>query len=181
MTLGGIGLALQPSRLRPRPSGGLRVFSEAEYATLVALAERACPSSGPGLPGPTELGVAAMADAMFATAEDDVKKGIKMALTIVESGLVGALFLERARPFTQLSPADQDRVLLAMRDSSVGVRRTLFRALTGLASSIYYGDPRVWPSLGYPGPPEPAALRAAYSENLVDWSALRPVGGRGGG
>ncbi|MBC7171092.1 MAG: hypothetical protein H5U40_01625, partial [Polyangiaceae bacterium] len=45
---------------------------------------------------------------------------------------------------------------------------------------IYYGDPRAWPSLGYPGPPSPEGLRAAYRENLVDWDALRPSAERQG-
>lgn len=181
VTLGGIGVAVQSSKLRPLPRGGLQMLSPEEYATLAAMADRLCPPRGPNLPSASDIDVAAMTDALFANAEDDVKKGVKLGLQIVESGLVGALFLERAKPFTQLSPEQQDRVLLLMRDSKVGVRRTLFRVFSSLTGSIYYGDPRTWASIGYPGPPDPAALRVAYSENLVDWNSLRPAGARSGG
>lgn len=181
VTLGGVGVALQPSKLRPLPRGGLKMLSPAEYATLAALAERLLPPRGPNRPGPNEIDVAGLADSLFANAEEDVKKGLKLGLRIVESGFVGALFFERARPFTQLSPEHQDRVLLLMRDSKVGIRRTLFRVFSSLTGSIYYGDPRIWASIGYPGPPDPVALRAAYAENLVDWNALRPEGARRGG
>jgi hypothetical protein len=180
-SLGGIGVALQPSRPRALPSAGLSVLSPAEYATLAAIAERACPAPREGVPGANELDVAAMADAMFANAEPDVREGLKLGLRIVESGLAGAVFFERVRPFTHLSGEERDRVLLAMRDSRVSVRRTLFRALTSLASSLYYGDPRTWPSIGYEGPPDPSALRAAYAENLVDLGALRAPAGQGAG
>ncbi len=181
VTLGGVGVALQSSRLRPLPRGGLKVLSPEEYATLAAIADRACPKGDLGLPSASELDVAAMADAMFARAEPDARQGLKLGLRIVESGLTGAVFFERVRPFTQLSGEEQDAVLLAMRESRVGLRRTLFGALTQLASSLYYGDPSVWASIGYPGPPDPAGLRAAYGENLVDLQALRASRGQGGG
>ncbi len=179
--LGGAGLALQSSKLRPLPRGGLATFSPEEYATLAAIAVHACPAPRAGVLGADAIGVAAEIDAMFANAEDDLKAGLKMGLRIVESGLAGAVFLERVKPFTQLSHEDQQRVLVAMRDSKVAVRRQLFRAFTGLASGVYYGDPRTWPSIGYPGPPDPAAFRAAYSANLVDLRALEAPRPRGEG
>jgi hypothetical protein len=180
VALGGLGVALQPSRLRDLPKSGLKVLSPEEYATMAAIAERTCPRNDPRFPSASEMGVAEIADAMFENAEHDVREGLKTGLRIVESGLAGAVFLERVRPFTQLSGEDQDRTLLAMRESRVGIRRTLYAALTSLTSSIYYGDPRSWPIIGYPGPPSPEALRAAYRENLVDWDALRPSRGRQG-
>jgi hypothetical protein len=180
VALGGVGVALQPSRLRDLPKSGLRVLSPEEYATLAAIAERTCPRRDASFPSASELDVAAIADAMFENAETDVREGLKTGLRIVESGLAGAVFFERVRPFTQMSGEDQDRTLLAMRESRVGVRRTLYGALAGLTASIYYGDPRAWPGIGYPGPPSPEGLRAAYRENLVDWDGLRaPSGSRG--
>ena len=110
---------------------------------------------------------------MFEHAEDDVKAGLKTVLGILENGLSGALFLERVTPFTALTPDDQDRTLLAFRDSRVALRRTIFRALAGLVGSLYYGDPRAWPSVGYPGPPDPKGMRRAYEGQLVDLASLR--------
>lgn len=173
VTLGGTGLALAPSKRRTRPREGLRVLTDDEYAILSAIAARVCPEAGPGVPGADAIDVALQADRMFVRAEDDARAGVKTALGIFESGLVGALFGERVKPFTQLDPDAQDRVLTAWHTSDVAARRTIHRALVSLASSIYYGDPRVWPSIGYDGPPNPAALRVAYAENLVDMRALR--------
>jgi hypothetical protein len=46
-----------------------------------------------------------------------------------------------------------------------------------LATSLYFGDARVWPGLGYPGPPSPPGLRDAYAAQLVDLDVLREPGG----
>ncbi len=51
-----------------------------------------------------------------------------------------------------------------------------FRALSALTTGLYFGDPRTWPGLGYPGPPDPAALRQAYAGQLVDLDALLAPG-----
>jgi hypothetical protein len=176
LLLSGGALALQRSKLRAVPSVGLKVLSEGEYAVLAAIAERMCPSAGPGIPGAAEIDVALMTDRMLEYAEQDVVEGLKLGLGLIESGLVGALFGERVKPFTQLAPADQDRVLIAFRESELPVRRTIFRSFAGLTGSIYYGDPRSWPSVGYPGPPSPSGLREAYAGQLVELEALTKKG-----
>lgn len=177
LALGGVGLALQPTRRGDAPAEALRILSEDEHAILAAVARRVCPEPRPDVPGADAIGVALLADRMLEPADPEIVAGVKSALALFESGLVGALFLERARPFTQLSPEQQDAVLVTWRDSSVALRRTVFRALSGLVSSIYYGDPRTWPGVGYPGPPEPRAMRQAYATNLVDLDALVEPGG----
>ena len=122
---------------------------------------------------PEGIDVALLADRLIEFADADAKAGIGMALNVLESGLAGALFGERTAPFTQLSSEDQDRVLYAFSVSKVGLRRTIYRSLSGLSGFLYYGDPRSWPSTGYPGPPSPSGLRAAYAPQLVDLQALR--------
>ena len=170
--LGGVALALQKTRvLAGTPE--LVVLDASEYAVLVALAERLCPELGEGAPGATKLGVAAYLDGMLAASDDETQKAIKGALTLFESALGGALVGERARPFTQLSPDEQADSLRAFRDSSLGVRRTLFRALAGAVWSVYWGNPGTWRRIGYDGPPNVSALRASYAANLVDLDALR--------
>ncbi len=172
VALSSVGLALQGTK-PVKPAQGLSVLSADEYAVLVAVADRLCPKLGPGAPGATALGVAQTADALIASAEVDAQEGLKTVLRVFENGLTGALFLERARPFSQLSADEQDRALAGWRDSRIGFRRTVYRALSTLVMALYFGDARTWERMGYPGPPSLSGLRTAYADNLVDLDALR--------
>lgn len=172
VVLAGTGIGLQGTKLAPAPRRTLRVLTLAEYSIVAAIAARVCPSPRPGVPGATALDIASKVDESLVRLPADIQNGMKTGLHIFESGLTGALFGERVRPFTTLSAADQDAALLAFRDSRVAIRRTLFKALTGLSAALYYAEPAVWPSVGYPGPPDPNALRAAYADQLVDFDAL---------
>lgn len=185
LAVGGAAIALQRSRLRALPGEALHVLTPQEYAVLAAIAERMLPRAKPAdtatgmpaVPGAQNIDVALLADRLLETVQSDVVDGIKLALGVIESGLTGALFFERVRPFTQLEATEQDRVLLAFRDSKVGLRRTIYRSFAGLTGSLYYGDPRVWPSVGYAGPPSASGLREAYAAQLVDYNALRAKSG----
>ncbi len=179
VVLSGAGIALRGTKLAAAPAAGLKILSQAEYSVLAAVARRICPAPRAGVPGADAIDVALLADHLLETADDDAREGTKIALRIFENGLAGALFFERVTPFTALSPEAQDRTLLAFRGSRVALRRTLFRALSGLCAALYYGDPRSWPSVGYPGPPDARALRAAYADQLVDYAALRARPGAG--
>lgn len=176
LALGGVGLAAWPTRRGAPPSAPLRVLTEDEHAILAAVARRICPEPGPDVPGPDAVEVALKADRLLERADPEAVAGLKSALALFENGLVGALFVERVQPFTHLDEGQQDGVLVAWRDSSVALRRTVFRALASLTGSIYYGDPATWPGIGYGGPPDRAALRAAYADNLVDQRALAAPG-----
>lgn len=173
LVLGGAGLALWPGASVPLPAGGLRVLSPSEYATVSAIVARICPASGEGAPGATALSMAHAIDGELAALDPSLVADIKSLLKVFESGLVGALFGERIRPFTRLSPRDQDEVLEAWRDSSVAIRRTGFRLLKSLTAALYYGRSETWARIGYPGPPPASALRAGYAMNLVDLDGLR--------
>lgn len=175
--LGGVGLAMQSTVRGEAPAEALRVLTLDEHAILAAIARRICPQPGPDVPGADAVGVALKADRLLETAAPEAVIDVKNVLALFENGLTGALFGERVRPFTSLAPEDQDRVLLAWRDSSVLLRRTVYRALAGLTASIYYGDASTWPGVGYPGPPSPRGLREAYAAQLVDLAALRAPGG----
>lgn len=168
----GFGLSLQKTRLVPNTPSELSVLSAEEYAVLVALADRLCPALD-ALPSASELGIPQQLDRMISFVPVEEQEGFKMGLRLFEHPLSGVLFGERARPFTQLSPEAQDRVIEAWRDSRVGARRTIYTALAGLVLALYWGHPRTWPTVGYEGPPDPAGLRKVYAENLVDLHALR--------
>jgi hypothetical protein len=167
----GLALALQKTKLVPVPKDGLRVLTPEQYSILTAVAARTCPAKPPA--SPEGIDVALYADRLLELLDGDVRAGMGMALNVLESATAGALFFERATPFTQLSPEDQDRVLAAFANSKVALRRTIYRSLSGLTGVLYYGDPRAWPGTGYPGPPSPSGLRAAYAPQLVDWQSLR--------
>jgi Gluconate 2-dehydrogenase subunit 3 len=168
----GTVLALQKTRLR-EPTPKLSVFDPASYAVLAALADRLCPPLGKGAPGAAALGVPATIDAMLVPADDAARKQLTTAITMLENALGGALFGERLVPFTQLDAAGQEAALVNLRDSSVGVRRTLFHALSGLVFAVYWSNPQTWERIGYGGPESVAKLREMYRDNLVDLDSLR--------
>lgn len=170
--LGGLGIALQRTRRPAPPTEVLRVLTLDEHAVVAAVAARVCSPPGPDVPGADGVEVGLLADRFLARCEPEQIADVKTVLAIFESGLVGALVFERTRPFTQLEPELQDRTLLAWRDSPLALQRTIARALMGLTTALYYGHPRAWPSLGYPGTLDHAALRRAYAEQLVDLDAL---------
>jgi hypothetical protein len=172
--LGSVGLALQKTRPRA-DTPALAVFDAREYAVLCAIADRIAPALGPGAPGALALGTVTKLDALLEQAELENQKSVKLALRVFENALTGAVLGERLVPFTELSIEARDRVLSAWRDSRIGFRRTVFHALASLILSVYWGDPRVWPRIGYGGPPDLTGLRSAYADNLVDLDALRAM------
>lgn len=179
--LGGFGLALQSTTRGRAPTESLRVLSLDEYAIMQSVASRVCPQPAPDVPGADGVDVGVLVDRLLERMGPEASADVKKVLALFENGLVGALFLERTKPFTQLDPEAQDRVLLAWRDSSLTLRRSVYRALCSLTASMYYADPRTWPGIGYPGPPNPTALREAYAAQLVNLAALVEPGGEGEG
>lgn len=170
--LGSIGLSLRETALRDN-TPKLRVFDAREYAILCAVADRLCPRLGRGAPGAIALDTGRVIDDLADLADPDTQRGIKLALRVFESALGGALLGERIAPFTQLDDASQDRVLAAWRDSRIGFRRTVYRALSSTILAAYWGDPRTWPRLAYDGPPKLETLRHVYADNLVEFDSLR--------
>jgi len=174
VVVGSIGLQLRGTRARQVPDTGLACLSAEEFAVLTAVADRVCPAAGDGAPGALALGVPAKLDQWLAAYLDEENQtGVRIVLAALESALVGALFAERLTPFTQLAPEEQDEVLRAWKDSSVGFRRTAFRALSSMVAALYYGDSRTWSRIGYAGPPSVRGLRTAFAMNLVDLDALQ--------
>jgi hypothetical protein len=92
---------------------------------------------------------------------------------LFESGLTAALLGEGWTPFSHLDAERRDHRLGAWRDSRIAMRRAIYRALRSACAGLYFADARSWAATGYAGPPSPAVLRAAFRENLVDFSALR--------
>lgn len=172
VSVGSAALLLQGAR----PLDGatkLSVLTAGEAGVLQALSRRLCPSDGPEVPGADGLDLVATLDRALAGLDEEVQKGVKLGLLLFDNAFTGALFGERVRPFSKLAGAQQDAVIRAWQTSDVAFRRTLIRGLSSLVMSVYWGDPRTWKRIGYAGPPDPAALRVAYAENLVDLRSLR--------
>jgi hypothetical protein len=171
--LTGTSLSFQKTKRPVMVPEHLSVLSRDEYAVLVAIADTLCPHRSKAIPSASELGIPEQCDAMFATADADQRQGFKLALRVIESPLGGAFFGERVLPFTQLDEAGRARALRALRDSRVGVRRTIYAGISALIMAQYWGNPRTWRRTGYSGPPDVAALRLMYRDNLVDLAGLR--------
>ncbi len=161
VVLGGAGLALRRTVLREGPAARLKTFTPKEFSIFAAIADRVCPPGGDGAPGATALEVARKADLVVSTLDEPTRKEFKLLLHVFDNGLAGFLFEGRLRPFTQLSPAEQDRSLASWGRSRLAFRRTGYEAVKRLAGALYYADERTWTRIGYPGPPDVRALRRA--------------------
>jgi len=164
---GAVPLALRKTRLRP-VRGPLRFFSAAEYSIFAALAERVLARgpadvpqelvgvlrSRPPAPAPAEVDVAGKADAFLAPLDAASAKDLKQLLALFDNALFSALTGGPPRPFTRMSPAEQDAHLERWATSRMAVRRTGFQALKRLSAAVYYGSPETYASVGYPGPPD---------------------------
>lgn len=151
LAAGGVGLALRGTHLRA-PSRELAVLSPQEYSILAAVADRICPENG-NFPAASTIGVAEDLDELLRISDPAVGEELGLVLRLVENALPGLLLDGRFTTFTGSDPALQDRILEGMRTSRILARRTMFKALNGLVGATYYGNPAVWPAVGYGGPP----------------------------
>jgi hypothetical protein len=55
--------------------------------------------------------------------------------------------------WAQASVADVDAVLERWRESRIALLRSAYDGLHQLVLAAWYGNPRAWPAIGYPGPP----------------------------
>lgn len=151
LAVGGLGLALQPTRTRA-PGGPLEVLTEQEHGILAAVAEALIPPRD-GLPSPDEIGVARKIDALLARLHPGTAAEVKQALGLLENALPGLFLDGRIRPLSRLDREARAQVLEGWRTSRLPLKRTVFRAVAGLVGATYWGDPRTHAFVGYPGPP----------------------------
>jgi hypothetical protein len=145
------GLAIQPTILVP-PAHPLRTLTSEQYAILRAVAERFHPGKGP-IPSASQIGVAEAVDELLANAHPGFAYDFGRALFAFESAAGHLVFDGRFTPFTRMTPEQQDRVLEGWRGARSHLRRQIFHAMLGLCSAAYWGDPRTWSVIEYPGPP----------------------------
>lgn len=153
LALGGVGLSQLPGRIGFRPRSALLVFDEKQFNVLAAIAARMVTA-----PGADPITIAHTIDAALARAAPEAQSDLRGVMDTFDNALLGALLDGRFRPFTRLEPADQDRALIAWRDSRLVLRRGAYKALKNLCTTSFYRKESSWASVGYPGPPfAPAA------------------------
>src|SRR3954469_8830170 len=150
---GAVPLALRKTKLRETPKP-LRFFTPAEYSIWAAVADRILTEEQPsGAPSPSQIDVAAKADAFLAPLPQNDRKDLKQLLALFDNALFSALQGGPPRPFTQMEPADQDAHLRRWQNSRLALQRTGFQAMKRLSCALYFSDPRTFAAVGYPGPP----------------------------
>lgn len=159
---GGTGLALWPSRLVYGPRNGLLALDPKAFNVMAAIASRVVTT-----PEADPVAIAHAVDASLARAAPEARNDLVDVLHLFDSALVGLLD-GRLGPFTTLSPDDQDRALLAWRDSRLVLRRGAYKALKNLAATSHYRKETIWPAVGYAGPPPAVeAVRQALVARTV--------------
>jgi hypothetical protein len=174
LTIGGAAsLALRSSRLLPAPAEGLRVLDAREYSVVHAIAGRVIPDR-PDFPSIDQVRVALNVDRILERTDSEAQREVKQLFGVFENALAAFAFGQRVRPFTQLSPAEQDDVLAEWQNSRLVIRRTGFEAIRGLVVAGYYSSRLVWKPVGYGGPPQ-----GFHQPDAVVWkggAAPRPMG-----
>ncbi len=159
LALGGLGLALKASRLRP-PSRPLLVMTPAQFSVMAAISERVNPG-GDGFPAASELSVAEDIDVLLSTLPPGLAAELQQAMDLVENALANMVLEGDWETFTGSPPERQDRVWASWASSDLETRRTVYKALTGLATATYWASPRIWEAVGYGGPPDTRGLPPA--------------------
>jgi len=177
---GAVPLALRRTQLREPPAGRtLRFFTLAEYSIVAAVAERVLAesvppeleghapggapdlpaasaadiASQPAAPAPASLDVAGRIDAFLAPSDPATARDFKQLLALFDNALFSLVSGGPARPFTQMSPAQQDEQLGRWARSRLPMLRTGYQAMKRLCAAIYFSAPETYASVGYPGPP----------------------------
>jgi hypothetical protein len=136
--------------LDPAIAARLKVLRPQMYILVRDLARRIVASDEPGVPSPDDVGVAEFADAYLFDLPLSLRHDFLRLLLVIEQFLpLGSGF---ARRFTELGPAEQDRVLAEMESSHLEDLRAGFAAIKGVVMMGYYRDPSTFSILGYPGP-----------------------------
>lgn len=170
LAVSGAGVALIPGDRSVRPRAQLHVFSEAQFATFVALAARvlARTTADP-------VTIAHAVDGTLRNAPPEVAADLGTALSLLDNALVALLTGRKPVPFTQLDEAAQDAAFRAWGRSRVALLRSAYQGLRQLCLAAHYATPAAAAALGYVpsiAKPEPPPI-TARGPLLVDAAAVR--------
>ena len=125
----------------------LLVLTPRQYKILSAFADRIIPRGGAFALGALDVGVSESVDRMLSNFDRTIQKGLRMLLMLIEYSTF--FFTRKFRPFTRLSPEDQDSYLKSWEVSRFYLRRSSFLVLKMLCLTIFYSDERVEKDVGY--------------------------------
>jgi len=150
---GAVPLALRKTKLREAPKG-LLFFTPAEYSIWAAVADRVLAEEKPtGAPTAAQMDVAAKADVFLAPLPAPDRKDLKQLLALFDNALFSLVQGGPPRPFTAMSPEEQDAHLRRWETSRLAIQRTGYQAMKRLSCALYFSAPDTYASVGYPGPP----------------------------
>ncbi len=143
---GATGLALRGGAtiapLRPLQSIEPRAFP-----ILVAVAARVLDGTDAD-----PIAVAHGVDIALMRTNDEGRRDFSRVLMLFENALPGLLLRGSVTPFTAMTPEQQDRALIAWRDSPLALLRGAYHALRKLSLGAFYATPASWKWSGYAGP-----------------------------
>ena len=119
-------------------------LSDRQWAFFLRVAERLVPAVGT-----LDLGGRARFAAIVSRALSGRPPAIQRQLALFLALVRWAPCLRWLAPFDRLAPERQDAVLRAFMDAPVARVRAGLWGLRALAFMGYYGQPEVWPTLGY--------------------------------
>ncbi len=147
----GLGSLLPAGCTRyPKPPTHLRFLDPREYAIINTVAERLLGAPGAVGSETDQIDVGANVDTLVAAWDSEAQGQLRTMLRVFEHGTY--LFDLRRKRFTRLTAAEQDQYLAGWMNSTLGVRRVVFRALKLLVATGFYREPRAWTRIGYDGP-----------------------------
>ncbi len=152
LAIGGLGFLTTRQSLELKFTGELRCVNASQYALLAALAERFIPKRF-GFPSAAELDVAQSCDAIIDQLDPSARDEVLQLLTLFESAIGNFTLGARPKTFTQMPPDEQDRVMEEWRTSRFVLRRSGYTAVRNMVMAAYFGHPKSWEAVGYPGPP----------------------------
>jgi long-chain-alcohol oxidase len=152
-------------------------LTDRQRRALEDICDAFCPS-GNGAPSARELGVAAaVLSAVSQNPRASERKQLAGLLSLWDTRGIGAVGGAGFKRFSELPPAERERLLLSWADSRLPQRRAVFEALRKGALLFYYmlsgpGGTRnpAWDAIGYDGPlgPLPEAKPKALAPLAID-------------
>lgn len=141
-------VAASPATGAPLATPALLAFSADDYRLLSVVSEAFIPSE-PDSPGARTIDLAARIDRYTSPQDESLIQGVRGALLFIEN--TAPELIGETRKFSQLDPANQEKVLLALNTASA-LTTMIFVAVRGLCLFYFYTDEAGWKEMGYDGP-----------------------------